>query len=242
MKIYTALQIGEFHLNHCEDYLIIEDFGKDKKLLAVMDGCTMGRDSYLISTLVGKLLKKISRAHNYKELYIPALNLEDALKSIIAELFTELRKMQEQLLLEQKDLLTTLIVMLADTKLNERIILAIGDGLVSVNGLITEFDQDNKPDYLGFHLHEDFEQWYTSLSQKIIFQTIKDISIATDGISLFKKFRNEPADPEIDPVSFLVHDTEGITNEDMLDLKLKSLEHKYGYRPTDDIAVIRLLN
>jgi hypothetical protein len=202
MRIYTTLQIGEFHLNHCEDYLVIEDPGKDKKLLAVMDGCTMGRDSYFIATLVGKILKKICKAHNYKELYTPSLNLADSLKSIIAELFVELRKTQEQLLLEQKDLLTTLIILLADTKLNQGIILAIGDGLVSVNGMITEFDQDNKPDYLGFHLHEDFEQWYGSLSQKIIFDEITDISIATDGIGMFKKFRHEATDPEIDPISF----------------------------------------
>ena len=242
MRIYSTLQIGEFHLNHCEDYLIIEDPGKDKKLLAVMDGCTMGRDSYFISTLVGKILKKICRASNYKELYTPPLNLADLLKSIIAELFIELRKTQEQLLLEQKDLLTTLIILLTDTKINQGIILAIGDGLVSVNGVITEFDQDNKPDYLGFHLHKDFEQWYASLSQKITFHEMKDISIATDGIGMFKKFRNEVTDLEIDPVSFLVQDTTGADQEEMLDLKLKTLEHVYGYRPTDDLAVIRLLN
>lgn len=240
MRIYSTLQIGEFHLNHCEDYLVIEDPGKDKKLLAVMDGCTMGRDSYFISTLTGKILKKICKASNYKELYTTPLNLEDSLKFILSELFSELRKIQQQLLLEQKDMLTTLIMLLADTKLNTGIILAIGDGLVCVNGMITEFDQDNKPDYLGFHLNEDFEQWYGSLSQKISFNEITDISIATDGIGMFKPFINTAAD--IDPVHFLVQDTTGIESEEMLDLKMKKLEHVHGYRPTDDIAIIRILN
>jgi hypothetical protein len=240
MTIYSTLQIGEFHLNHCEDYLIIEDPGKNRKLLAVMDGCTMGRDSYFISTLTGKILKKICKASNYKELYTAPLNLEDSLKSIIAELFIELRKVQQQLLLEQKDLLTTLIILLADTKLNTGIILAIGDGLVNVNGEITEFDQDNKPDYLGFHLNEDFEKWYGSLTQKILFTGITDISIATDGIGMFKPFRH--TDTEIDPIQFLVQDTTGIESEEMLELKLKKLEHVYGYRPTDDIAIIRIIN
>lgn len=241
MTIYSTLQIGEFHLNHCEDYLVIEEPGKDKKLLAVMDGCTMGRDSYFVATLVGKILKKICKYRNYKELYTPPLTLAELLKSIIEELFIELRKIREQLILEQKDLLTTLIILLADTKLNQGIILAIGDGMVSVNGEITIFDQDNKPDYLGFHLNKDFGQWYASLSQKISFNAISDISIATDGIGMFKKFRNETTDQEIDPVSFLVQDTAGTEQEDMLDLKLKALEHIYGYRPTDDLALIRLL-
>lgn len=241
MKINTVLQIGEFHLNHCEDYLIAEEIGPDKILAAVMDGCTMASESYFAATLVGKILKKITKTKGYKELYgieTPNHDIEDYLKSILAELFTELRKTQEQLLLEQKDLLTTLILLIIDKKKNEGLVLVIGDGLVCINGTITEFDQDNKPDYLGFHLNEDFESWFHSLSQKIYFKGIRDVSIATDGISMFKRYRDNNSDPMIDPIDFIVND---ITEPD-LTLKLKKLEHVYGMRPTDDLAVIRLIN
>lgn len=61
MKTYSALQIGDYHLNNCEDYLFIGDIGNDKILCAVMDGCTMGTDSYFVSTLTGKLLRKIAK-------------------------------------------------------------------------------------------------------------------------------------------------------------------------------------
>ena len=67
MKIYSALQIGEYHTNHCEDYLFIGEIGSDKILCAVMDGCTMATDSYFVSTLVGKLLRKIVKIKGYQK-------------------------------------------------------------------------------------------------------------------------------------------------------------------------------
>jgi hypothetical protein len=62
MKIYSVLQRGEYHLNNCDDQLFIDEIGNDKVLCAVMDGCTMAKDSYFASTLVSRLLRKISRS------------------------------------------------------------------------------------------------------------------------------------------------------------------------------------
>ena len=244
MKIYSALQIGEYHLNHCEDYLFTGNIGEDKILCAVMDGCTMATDSYFVSTLTGKLLRKIAKEKGYKELYNleTSTNLDSYLKSIIKELFKELNIAQNQLLLEQKELLTTLIILLVDKKANEGIVLAIGDGLVSINGNVTEFDQDNKPDYLGFHLNEDFDTWYNRQKQKIIFDNIEDISIATDGIFMFTPIKKIETAGGINVMEFLLADKTGEENEEMLNLKLKKLEHSYGLKPTDDFAMIRLIS
>jgi Protein phosphatase 2C len=244
MKIYSALQIGEYHLNHCEDYLFVDNIGDDKVLCAVMDGCTMGIDSYFVSTLVGKLLRKISKEKGYKELYNleKFTNLEDCLKSILKELFSELTISKNQLLLDKKELLTTLIILLLDKKSNEGIVLVVGDGLVSINGKSTEFDQDNKPDYLGFHLSEDFETWYKTQNQKILFSEIEDISIATDGIFMFTPVKKVENLEIINPIDFLIVDKENYENEEILSLKLKRLEHSFGLKPTDDFAMIRVIN
>jgi hypothetical protein len=61
--------------------------------------------------------------------------------------------------------------------------------VVCINGKITEFDRDNKPDYLAYHLHENFDHWYESLQQKISFDRMSDVSIATDGILTFSKIK-----------------------------------------------------
>jgi hypothetical protein len=67
MNICTTLKIGSHHTNHCEDYLLTAEIGKNKMLCAVMDGCSMGTDSYFAATLTGKLLRKICREISYKE-------------------------------------------------------------------------------------------------------------------------------------------------------------------------------
>ncbi len=120
-------------------------------------------------------------------------------------------------------------------------ILAIGDGLISVNGNITEFDHDNKPDYIGFHLTENFDGWFSSQTQKAYFDGVKDITIATDGILTFTKIAEAKSAKQIDPVACMIEEKTNVENEDMLQLKLKMLEHVYGLKPTDDLALIRIV-
>lgn len=134
-----------------------------------------------------------------------------------------------------------MLILVVDKERNEGCILAIGDGVVCINGQITIFDHDNKPDYIGFHLGKDFETWYEGHSQKLYFHNIADVSIATDGIELFTKVVDNQRET-IDPVDFLVKDTDDAGKSDMLELKLKKLEHQFGLRPGDDLAIIRMIN
>lgn len=245
MKIYTTLQIGDYHINHCEDYLFVGNIGSGKILCAVMDGCTMGIDSYFASALVGKILRKIAVEKDYEELYnrgSASNGIDESLKSILRELFNQLRIAKSQFLLERNELLTTLVILLLDKKDNKGCVMVVGDGLVSINGQITDFDQDNKPDYLGFHLSEDFESWYTSQNQKIFFDDIRDVSIATDGIFMFEQVKKPQSSDVIDALKYLVLDKSDVENEEMLTVKLKKLEHTFGLKPTDDLAMIRIIN
>jgi len=244
-KIHTVVQMGDYHFNHCEDYLFVGEIGDDKLLCAVMDGCTMAIDSYFISTMVGKLLRKIAKEKGYSELYgleNTQANLDDLLKSILDNLFRELKAVKNQLMLEPKEMLTTLIISLIDKKKDQGIILVIGDGVISINGEITEFDQENKPDYLGFHLAEDFEEWYAKQIQKVQFDTIKDISIATDGITQFSAIAKNTTDDTIDPIDYLLLDLQHKEDAEMLTKKVKSMEHQFGLKPTDDLAIVRLIH
>jgi len=58
MKIYSFLQIGDYHQNHCEDFFLSYSISDEKHLLAVMDGCSSGTNSFFASALFGKILKK----------------------------------------------------------------------------------------------------------------------------------------------------------------------------------------
>jgi hypothetical protein len=162
------------------------------------------------------------------------------LKAVLKELFKEIIVLKNHLMLDEKELLTTVILLLYDMKTDKGIILSIGDGLISINGKITEFERDNKPDYLAYHLKEDFEEWYANQTQKIFFSQMKDVSIATDGISSFTTVKKINHNEKMDPVNYLLTDTENIDSEELLSLKLKKLEHYYGMKPTDDLAIIRI--
>ncbi|WP_326984672.1 protein phosphatase 2C domain-containing protein [Chryseobacterium sp. MYb264] len=245
MNIYSTIQIGDYHTNQCEDALIIKNIGSDRLLIAVMDGCTTAMESHFASTLVSKILRKIATELGYRELYeksLDHLNADFELQEILKSLFKELLSIKNQLLLDEKELLTTLIIVLYHKKEKQGIALAVGDGLVCINGELFNFNQDNKPDYLGFHLKEDFDSWYQNQTQKIFFNTIKDISIATDGIFTFSKMKSTDHKAQIDPVDYLLMDKMEDTSDEMLNLRMKKLENQYGLKPTDDIAIIRITN
>jgi len=48
------------------------------------------------------------------------------------------------------------------------------------------------------------------------------------------------AEESIDPVKYLCMDNEYHDSGEMLFRKLKKLEHRYGMKPTDDLALIRI--
>ena len=243
MKIYSAIQIGDYHQNNCEDHLYIGEYGKSKILCAVMDGCTTALESHFASTLVGKILKKICIEKGYKEFIEQndlQLNIEENLKSILQDLLNELKIVKNQLMLDSKELLTTLIIMLFDKNNEQGIILATGDGFVNINGEITEFEQDNKTDYLGFHLSEDFETFYNAQKQKIEFNKITDLSISTDGIFTFEKLAPNKSNEEINVIEFLTSEKTNCEKDEMLNLKLKILENEFGLKPMDDFSIIRI--
>ncbi|WP_428231649.1 protein phosphatase 2C domain-containing protein [Flavobacterium sp.] len=244
MKIYSSLQIGDYHQNNCEDHLFISEYGKNHTLCALMDGCTTALESQFASLLVGKILKKICLEKGYKEFIEKnnhSLSPEENLKLILQALLSELKIIKNQLMIDEKELLTTLIILLFDKVQQKGIVLAIGDGFVNINGKITEFEQDNKPDYLGFHLSEDFQTFYSSQKQKIEFNSLEDISIATDGIFTFEKLFPSKSKEKIDVIQFLTMDKTNSEKNDMLDFKLKRIENEFGLKPTDDFSMIRII-
>lgn len=186
-------------------------------------------------------MRKICIEKGYKELYEKNnSSIEEDLKSVLKDMFKELTSLKNQLMLDEKELLTTLIILLYDNKENKGVVLSIGDGLVCINGEITEFERDNKPDYLAYHLKENFESWYENQTQRISFNYLEDISIATDGISSFINVKKVNHEDEINPIDYLLIDKKQIDWEEMLSTKLKRLEHHYGMKPTDDLAIIRI--
>lgn len=243
MKIHSTLHIGSFHTNHCEDFLIIEPIGSGKWLIAVMDGCTMGKESVFAAMLAGKILRNIARKLFFQEMIrkeTPALETE--LKEVLRELFAELKFMKNRLGLETEELLSTLIAAVIDEKSSRAALIAIGDGLVQVDGKLTEYEQNDKPDYFGYHLSENFDAWFEAQEQRLSVERFQDLSICTDGIYTFKNFtqpKGQRSEREI--IDFLLKDREGAEFDNFLDRKVLQLKEELEHVVTDDLSIVRIL-
>ena len=244
MKIYKALNIGEFHTNYCEDFLINTPVSSHQQLIAVLDGCTMGKESAFASILYGKILRKIAKAKFYGEfINKDSESLKKLLKSIVQELFNETKIVKNQLALEVNELLSTLVIGVLDTQTCEAEFLTVGDGVIYVDGELTEYDQGDKPDYLGYHLSDNFENWYAGQSQRRSITNFNDISISTDGIYTFKNFVDPSKQKTLQSITdYFFKDRNGIENDQFLTNKLQYLKGEYNHVVTDDLAIIRVIN
>lgn len=242
MKIYKTLHKGYFHTHHCEDFFIIENLTDTEKLIAVMDGCSMGKESVFASHLFGKVLRAIAKQNYYKDFVnkTEEMSLKVKLKEVLEEMFQTLNTIKRSIYLEMHEMLSTLILGVISVNENKAEIVVIGDGLICIDGNFKEFDQNDKPDYLGYHLNKDFNIWFENHSQFISIQEFKDLSICTDGIYSFKNLKSKEKQKSEDEIAnFFMADKIGEFPDNLLDRKILSLE-KEGYIPTDDLAIIRV--
>ena len=243
MHLFHHVQIGTHHDNHTEDFVISKDIGEHRILLATMDGCTMGKESFFASAVIGKLLRKIAQEAYYKEYGskdVPPL--ADLQKTVVLQLMAELRQMKATLQLDKYELLATLVMAIVDTQEKTAIALVIGDGLLVVNGEFHDFDQENAPDYLAYHLEEDPATYYQSLNH-MSFSAIEDISLSTDGAYTFSKYDINPYSQinEQELLNLLFISQEDHSNERMLLKRMEYIKDEFGLMPTDDLGIVRLI-
>lgn len=244
MKLYEFSTIGTFHTHHNEDAFTSNEIADDILLIAVMDGCSMGIESHFASTLIAKILRKIAKELYFKSFVKPYdKSLSDYLEEILKRLFEELKEIKFRLMLDKEELLSTLILGIVHLQQRKAEIMVIGDGLVCCNGNFVDFEQDNHPDYLGYHLEEGFEAWLEKQQQRLSLTEIQDLSIATDGIFSFQAFDNGQYEniggKEL--MNFLLIDRHWSNQENMLKKKLLEVADRFGLKPTDDLSILRLI-
>lgn len=212
--------------------------------MAVMDGCSSGTDSHFASGLVAKLLRKVARQTNlrtFAERRQPTT--AELLRETTEVLFTDLRRLNAELGLAYDELLTTLVLAIVDRQGPRAEVIVVGDGLVSCDGETIEYDQDNKPDYLGYHLQEDFADWWNVQTQRIVCEDFLDLSLATDGVLSFRPFSHDSYRPvsqeELTQFLFSARD-EGVP-ETLYRRLLLRVRDQFGLEPTDDLTVVRYM-
>ena len=245
MKIYELSHIGEFHVNHNEDFKVVADLGKQFKLIAVMDGCSSGTDSHLASTLIGKILRKLAKQESYREFAERTqFTIKEQLEKVSLNLFSELQTINRHLDLERDEILSTAIIGVVDIENIQAEFIIIGDGVIHIDGETIEYENDNKPDYIGYHLKMDKQEWFEKQTQKKSVSTFKDLSISTDGIHTFKNFDGKSY-KTIEPNEIaqqFFSDRQFENSENKLKKTLIKLKEEYGLLPSDDLTIIRVMS
>lgn len=236
MPIDTYLHMGSFHTDHCEDSLLATSLTADIQLLAVMDGCSSGTDSFFVATLAARLLRKLAAERYHRDFRESTpLSLSARLETLMADFWPALRSQQHQLQLSRHEMMFTLGIALLDTRARAAEVLVVGDGIVCCNGAVTAFDHDNRPDYLGYHLSEPFAGWWAQQSQRLQYTEVRDLCLSTDGIDSFR-----PAVvgqfPAIGDAEILRH---VLMDAGTFKAKVAGLLRTYGLAPADDLGLLR---
>ena len=154
--------------------------------------------------------------------------------------------------LEIVELLSTFILCTINKNTRECMIIAFGDGFFYVDGteviikntkFISKENGENMPDYLVYDLDKidlygDFDSWIQSKSEVHKFENVTNVSIASDGICTFKKFKQ--CSEEVNPIDFFVKDEGLMETKNMLERKYNIMQNKYCMINTDDISLIRI--
>lgn len=225
--------------------MIAEDAGDYRKVIAVMDGCSSGTDSHFASTLIGKLIRKIAKQEAYGEFAKKETKqLKDQLEHISLQLFEDLSNLNRQLDLKSDEILSTLILAVVDIKEKAAEIVIVGDGFIHCNGENIEYENDNKPDYIGYHLNMDKHVWYQTRTEKLSVVNLKNLTISTDGIHTFKNFDGKSYDSisEKEIMHKFFEDETDLENANKLKKTLIEIQSENGLMPSDDLTMIRIID
>ena len=158
-------------------------------------------------------------------------------------LFEELSHLNRQLDLKSDEILSTLILGIVDDQSHRAELLVVGDGMIHVNGDNIEYENDNKPDYIGYHLNMDKHLWYQTRTEKLSVTNLTDLTISTDGIHTFKNFDGQsyPALSQEKIMDMFFSSRDNIDNENKLKKTLIEINKVYGLMPSDDLTMIRVV-
>ena len=230
------------HTNECEDFYVSAPLNEQHHVLAVMDGCSMGTESIFAAMLIGKVLRAIAKTHFYSNFRQPTeTTTEELLKTTTSELFQQLKTLQASLHLDRYELLSTLVLAVVNSGEKRAEVLVVGDGVVAHNERITQFEQNNQPDYLGYHLSEPFDRWYLEQKQRLSLENLHNLGLATDGVYTFRAAPGAPALNEAYVLERLLLQRPPAGQGNYLDLQLRELREEHRHVNADDVAVIRAL-
>lgn len=217
----STLNVIARHHNTCEDSLFVKSnssyiFG------VIADGCSTGIKSAFASQAIAYAV----------ETYLPALNTRNESVLLLRD---TLIKLKELFQFSHMNLLSTCTLFCYDIHNKQLRIRLFGDGTFYVNDIEFNINQDNKPDYLGYHLLDDSVQFnkYLTKHPESIFDNVDRFMICSDGIANIERSILQ-IEPTKNPNELLFKPP---TSENYLQ-RMWNILKRDGYTLSDDLTIV----
>lgn len=239
MIISSLLQKGIYHLNHNEDELVVCNLSKRFAIAAVMDGCSAAINSHLaagfIKILVKREVRTLSEGPNLIHVYPASAIGERLMKNV----FIGVNELQGSLSLTEMELMTTFSLLVLDVETKQYWAGFSGDGLLVVDEKVVNIDQNNRPNFLAYHLERNPSEWFDYHVISYSGSVANHVVISTDGVWKLKRLDDKLfADPFKE--EGLLKDLREIDTSKALEKRYKNIRTHLGYVPFDDLAIVCL--
>lgn len=239
---YILNRRADTHPDFCEDaYYYTERDGW--VIAAVFDGCSDGIQSHFASQLYSYIVRDAVTL--FWNGWLQAMNRldmspEQVLRFIGIRLWKQLKFYRRELAMEHLEMLSTVVLCMYHPRREYLTTIFMGDGAVSVNGVIQRVDSGptNAPLYISYlsEIHT-VEDALANVYPKFTYTNVKEFSVMTDGIDRIKHDHRSLEEC----ISYLLDNKTLLSSEAMLKRKI-NIMHKEGMRLEDDLTIIRYVN
>lgn len=238
------------HQTWCEDNYFVKE--TDEFIIgAVLDGCSTGINSFFASTSVKYALEQSSKNTKFPN---DEKLITEYIETLLCDVRSSLSNVSDTLGLTEMNFLSTIVLFIYIKGESRLYVKFIGDGVIYINGQEVVNDENNAPDYLGYHLVQrhaskwsEFYKWIESKRLEI-YEDVNDFAICSDGIHSLVNLKNPHIKKEV-AINFLIIDEQWKKLENGLNKKfniltnrdeeLKRSDELYWWDIKDDLTIIK---
>lgn len=218
--MYSVLNVISESHNSCEDSYFINET-EDFVYGGVFDGCSTGTKSHWASQTLAYAFQAAG--------HLPVS------RNALTNVYSYLNIVKSILSLSEFNFLSTCVLFTYDKKSKQLCIRVFGDGCYFVNDVEYYIEQDNKPDYIGYHLFGHYHAFHEFIDkyQLKIYENVDNFKICSDGIKSITRSQFEQSDaPE--PMALLYAPP---TSSNYLE-RMWNILKRNKYKITDDLTII----
>lgn len=218
----TLNKISHAH-NSCEDSIWVKEH-EDYIIGVVADGCNTGHRSHFASQLLCYIVGSFFAVNKHHRIVSDGF---------LAWVVDDLRSIMRILRLEEINVLSTMLLFEYDKRSKCLKTRSLGDGVWFVNDVEHRIDQNNIPDYIGYHVNDDDLNPYLEKYPIRAFYDVTRFMVCSDGIERIERGSLQKP-PAVDPIKLLFHPP---ASPNYLD-RMWNLIKRDGWILADDLSIV----